>query len=172
MASSFLIRKTIDRNLRFDSLGMNYAPIEGGPPPVRQLIKMHHPPRRKCSQLACYVLWNRPSYISYTTFGHKMKLTAKFSMLKLVLGLNHKLFCESWFLFSVRVNVTCHRMIMSSKNFSDGSNTILSNIEERTRTSFYEHRTNSNVFIYWWSKLEHQTNRHRTWNLKGLHSIY
>ena len=33
---------------------------------------------------------------------------------------------------------------------SDGSNTILSNIE-RTRTSFFEHRTNSNVFIYWWS---------------------
>ena len=34
--------------------------------------------------------------------------------------------------------------------FSDGSNTILSNIE-RTRTLFFEHRTNSNVFIYWWS---------------------
>ena len=33
---------------------------------------------------------------------------------------------------------------------SDGSNTILSNID-RTRTSFFEHRTNSNVFIYWWS---------------------
>ena len=33
---------------------------------------------------------------------------------------------------------------------SDGSNTILSNIE-RTLTSFFEHRTNSNVFIYWWS---------------------
>ena len=33
---------------------------------------------------------------------------------------------------------------------SDGSNTILSNIE-RTWTSFFEHRTNSNVFIYWWS---------------------
>ena len=30
---------------------------------------------------------------------------------------------------------------------SDGSNTILSNID-RTRTSFFEHRTNSNVFIY------------------------
>ena len=30
-----------------------------------------------------------------------------------------------------------------------GSNTISLNIE-RTRTSFFEHRTNSNVFIYWW----------------------
>ena len=30
------------------------------------------------------------------------------------------------------------------------SNTILSNID-RTRTSFFEHRTNSNVFICWWS---------------------
>ena len=30
------------------------------------------------------------------------------------------------------------------------SNTILSNIK-RTRTSFFEHGTNSNVFIYWWS---------------------
>ena len=144
MASSFLIRKTIDRNLRFDSLGMNYAPIEGGPPPVRQLIKMHHPPRRKCSQLACYVLWNRPSFISYTTFGHKMKLTAKFSMLKLVLGLNHKRFCDSWFLFLVRVNVTCHRIIMSSKNFSDGSNTILSNIEQTQTCSSIDDQ-NSNT---------------------------
>ena len=34
--------------------------------------------------------------------------------------------------------------------FSDGSNNILSNIEQ-TRTSFFEHRTNLNVFIYWWS---------------------
>ena len=33
---------------------------------------------------------------------------------------------------------------------SDESNTILSYIE-RTRTSFFEHRTNSNMFIYWWS---------------------
>ena len=33
---------------------------------------------------------------------------------------------------------------------SDGSNTILSNID-RTRTSFFEHRTNSNMFICWWS---------------------
>ena len=33
---------------------------------------------------------------------------------------------------------------------SDGSNTILSNIE-RTRTSFFKHRTNSTVFIYWYS---------------------
>ena len=32
---------------------------------------------------------------------------------------------------------------------SDGSNTILSNID-RTRTSFFEHRTNSDVFICWW----------------------
>ena len=31
----------------------------------------------------------------------------------------------------------------------DGSNTILSNIEQ-TPTSFFEHRTNSNVVIYWW----------------------
>ena len=31
---------------------------------------------------------------------------------------------------------------------SDELNTILSNIE-RTRTSFFEHRTNSKVFIYW-----------------------
>ena len=31
---------------------------------------------------------------------------------------------------------------------SDGSNTILSNIE-RTRTSFFQHQTNSNVFICW-----------------------
>ena len=36
------------------------------------------------------------------------------------------------------------------KTISDGSNTILSNIE-RTRTSFFEHRKNTNVFIYWWS---------------------
>ena len=36
----------------------------------------------------------------------------------------------------------------SSKLCSDGSNAILSNID-RTRTSFFEHRTNSNVFIYW-----------------------
>ena len=33
---------------------------------------------------------------------------------------------------------------------SDGSNNILSNIEQ-TRTSFFEHRTNSNLFIHWWS---------------------
>ena len=33
---------------------------------------------------------------------------------------------------------------------SDVSNTILSNIV-RTRTSFFEHRTNLNVFICWWS---------------------
>ena len=33
---------------------------------------------------------------------------------------------------------------------SDGSNTILSNIEQ-TRTSCFKHRTNLNVFIYWWS---------------------
>ena len=33
---------------------------------------------------------------------------------------------------------------------SDRSNTILSNIE-RTRTSFFEHRMNLNVFIYGWS---------------------
>ena len=33
---------------------------------------------------------------------------------------------------------------------SDGSNTILSNID-RTRTSYFEHRTNSNMFICWWS---------------------
>ena len=33
---------------------------------------------------------------------------------------------------------------------SDGSNTIFSNIE-RTRTPFFEHWTNSNLFIYWWS---------------------
>ena len=60
----FFWYETIDRNLRFDILGMNYAPIEGfyyysistycccwwvWPPPVRQLIKMHHPQRRKCS---------------------------------------------------------------------------------------------------------------------------
>ena len=35
---------------------------------------------------------------------------------------------------------------------SDGSNTILSNIE-RTRTSYFEHQMNFNVFIYWWSNL-------------------
>ena len=139
MASSFLIRKTIDRNLRFDSLGMNYAPIEGGPPPVRQLIKMHHPPRRKCSQLACYVLWNRPSYISYTTFGHKMKLTAKFSMLKLVFGLNHKRFC---FWFDVRVNVTLHRIIISRSHFSDGSHHLI------------EHQMNSNIIFRTSNKLK------------------
>ena len=34
-------------------------------------------------------------------------------------------------------------------NCSDGSNTILSNIEQ-TRASFFKHRTNLNVFIYWW----------------------
>ena len=33
------------------------------------------------------------------------------------------------------------------ESFSDGSNTILSNFE-RTQTSFFEHRINSNVFIY------------------------
>ena len=37
-------------------------------------------------------------------------------------------------------------------HISDGSNTILSNIE-RTRKSFFEHRTHSNMFIYWWSNL-------------------
>ena len=35
------------------------------------------------------------------------------------------------------------------KSPSYGSNTILSNIE-RTRTSSYEHRSNSNLFINWW----------------------
>ena len=37
---------------------------------------------------------------------------------------------------------------LSTKSNSDGSNTILSNIE-RTRTSFFEHRTDTNVFIIW-----------------------
>ena len=41
-------------------------------------------------------------------------------------------------------------LLHSVKIISDGSNTILSNID-RTRTSFFEHRTNSNVFICWWS---------------------
>ena len=35
---------------------------------------------------------------------------------------------------------------------SDGTNIILSNIE-RTWTSSFQHWTNSNVFIYWWSNL-------------------
>ena len=33
---------------------------------------------------------------------------------------------------------------------SDGSNTILLNIEQ-TQPSLFKHWTNSNVFIYWWS---------------------
>ena len=37
-----------------------------------------------------------------------------------------------------------------SLSCSDGWNTILSNIK-RTRTSFFKHRTNSDMFIYWWS---------------------
>ena len=40
--------------------------------------------------------------------------------------------------------------MISTSFSSDGSNTILSNID-RTRTSFFEHRTNSNMFICWWS---------------------
>ena len=39
-----------------------------------------------------------------------------------------------------------------SSYYSDGSNTILSNIEW-TWTSFFIHQMNSNVFIYWWSNL-------------------
>ena len=34
--------------------------------------------------------------------------------------------------------------------FGDGLDIILANIN-LTQTSFFEHRTNSNVFIYWWS---------------------
>ena len=52
---------------------------------------------------------------------------------------------------------------------SDELNTILSNIE-RTRTSFFEHRTNSNVFIYW--RLNSNTSilasNEQISNLKGL----
>ena len=39
---------------------------------------------------------------------------------------------------------------------SNGSITILSNIE-RTRTSFFEHWKNSNMFIYWWSNSNERT---------------
>ena len=46
----------------------------------------------------------------------------------------------------------CMKVCETLLFFSDGSNTILSNIE-RTRTSFFERQTNSNVFIYQWSNL-------------------
>ena len=45
--------------------------------------------------------------------------------------------------------------------YSDVSNTILSNID-RTRTSFFEHRTNSNMFIYHQSNIDRTSNEHRT----------
>ena len=44
------------------------------------------------------------------------------------------------------VNSGSHLLVI----FSDGSNTILLNIDQ-TRTSFFEHRTNSNVSISLWS---------------------
>ena len=57
---------------------------------------------------------------------------------------------------------------------SDGSNTILSNIE-RTRTSFFEHRTDMNVFIIWESNFERTSNEHRTfqhiWEAKLFHFL-
>ena len=37
--------------------------------------------------------------------------------------------------------------------FSDGFNTTLSHIQ-RTQTSFFEHQTNSNVLMYWWSNIK------------------
>ena len=40
--------------------------------------------------------------------------------------------------------------IYKTVSSKDGSNTILSNTKQ-SQTSFFEHRTNSNVFIYWWS---------------------
>ena len=48
---------------------------------------------------------------------------------------------------SILVSIT---IILSS----DGSNTILSNID-RTRTSLFEHRTNSNMFLLLMMELEH-----------------
>ena len=47
---------------------------------------------------------------------------------------------------------------------SDVSNTILSNIE-RTRTSIFEHRTDTNMFINWESNFERTSNEHRTYKL-------
>ena len=46
---------------------------------------------------------------------------------------------------------------------SDGSNTIISNIE-RTRTSVFEHRTDTNVFIIWESNFKRTSNEHRTFH--------
>ena len=46
----------------------------------------------------------------------------------------------------------CYSLFRYIVRTSDGSNTILMTIK-RTRISFFEHRTNSNVFIYWWSNL-------------------
>ena len=56
-----------------------------------------------------------------------------------------------------------------AENISDGLNTILLN-NEKTRILFFKHRTNSNLFIYWWSNsniLFLALNK-RTSNLIGL----
>ena len=55
-----------------------------------------------------------------------------------------------WYFFQNALNLEINvgTLLPYSVFTSDGSNTILSNID-RTRTSFFEHRTNSNVFIYW-----------------------
>ena len=51
----------------------------------------------------------------------------------------------------------------------DGSDTILSNVD-RTQTSFFEHWTNSKVFIYWWSNSNTRilASNKRTSNPKSL----
>ena len=48
--------------------------------------------------------------------------------------------------YNANVNATDIKDFTPLQIASDGSNTILSNID-RTRTSFFEHRTNSNMFI-------------------------
>ena len=62
-----------------------------------------------------------------------------------------------------------HRVFPYQKS-SDGSNTILSNVEQ-TLTSLFEHRMNSNMLIYWWLNLNTWilASNKRTSNLKGLH---
>ena len=67
--------------------------------------------------------------------------------------------------------------LVSSFFPSDGSNTILSNIEW-TRKTFFEHLRNSNVFIYWWSNLNtwilasnKQTSNINIWSLRKLGTI-
>ena len=60
--------------------------------------------------------------------------------------------------------------VLMTKMNSDGSNTILLNIKQ-TRTSFFEHHMNSNVFFYWWSNSNTlfwlRTIAHRISNIVG-----